>query len=154
MEKTLVLIKPDAFQRSLVGQIITRLEQKGLKLIGAKMIIMSSDMLDKHYLHLIKLNFFSEIKDFMSSGPILATCWEGVDAVATMRRVCGVTKAREANLGTIRGDFAMSIQCNLIHASEDLDAAKRELIMFFSNDEIFKYELNNVSVIYSISEKQ
>jgi nucleoside-diphosphate kinase len=154
MEKTLVLIKPDAFQRSLVGKIITRLEIKGLKLIGAKMIIMSSDMLDKHYSHLIKLDFFSEIKNFMSSGPILATCWEGLEAAATVRKVCGITKAREADPGTIRGDFGMSIQCNLIHASEDLEASKRELSLFFSENEIFEYDLNNVSVIYSISENQ
>src|SRR6476619_1967223 len=110
MERTLVLLKPDAVQRGLLGEITGRFEKKGLKLVGMKMM-----RLDEHYSHLSHLPFFGDIKRFMMLAPVIATCWEGVDCVDTVRRICGVTKAREADPGTIRGDFGMSIQANLVH---------------------------------------
>ena len=127
MERTLVLIKPDALQRDLVGEIINRLERKGLKLIGMKMIVLEDDLLDTHYSHLRERDFFEEIKTFMRSAPVIACCWEGVDCVNTVRLLCGVTNAREAEPGSIRGQFAMSVQSNLVHASDSLETAEAEI---------------------------
>ena len=99
MERTLVLIKPDAIQRDLAGDIITRFERKGLKLVGIKMISLDDELLDVHYSHLSGRDFFAEIKTFMRSTPVIACCWEGVDCVDTVRLLCGITKAREAEPG-------------------------------------------------------
>lgn len=153
MERTLVLIKPDAFQRDLIGEIIKRLEVKGLKLVGMKMMRLSDDLLNEHYSHLLQLPFFPEIKAFMRTTPVIACCWEGVDAVETVRLLCGVTKARTAAPGTIRGDLAMSIQANLVHASDSLDTAKVEVPRFFSSDELFEYEDAVSPFIYSSGER-
>lgn len=144
MEKTLVVIKPDALQRALIGEIVRRLEAKGLKIVGMKMILLSDELLDRHYSHVKDLAFFSELKSFMKSGPGIAICCEGIDAARTVRKLCGITKAREAEPGTIRGDLAMSTQCNVIHASEDRDQANREIRTFFLPEEIFEYEMHNL----------
>ena len=140
MERTLVLIKPDALQRDLVGELIQRLERKGLKLVGIKMMALADDLLDEHYSHLAGRDFFAEIKTFMRSTPIIACCWEGVDCVNTVRALCGITRAREAVPGTIRGDLAMSVQANLVHASDSLETAEVEVARFFDADELFEYE--------------
>src|SRR5258708_5190928 len=140
MEQTLVLIKPDAMQRDLVGELIQRFERKGLKLVGIKMMGLSDDLLDEHYSHLAGRDFFAEIKTFMRSTPIIACCWEGVDCVNTVRALCGITRAREAAPGTIRGDLAMSVQANLVHASDSLETAEVEVARFFDADELFEYE--------------
>ena len=153
MERSLVLIKPDAFQRGLVGRIVSRFEDKGLQLIGAKMLVLSDAMLDQHYSHLKDLPFFGDVKEFMKCGPVLALCWEGLDAVATIRTLCGITKAREASPGTIRGDLGMSIQCNLVHASESLEAAGKELRMFFEDEELFPFALVVAPFVYSRREQ-
>ncbi len=153
MHKTLVLIKPDAFQRGLAGKIISRFEEKGLKLVGAKLMQLDDDLLSRHYAHLADKPFFGEIRDFMKSGPVLAMCWYGLDAVATVRRLCGVTLAREAAPGTIRGDFGMSIQCNLVHASEDGENAEKELALFFKDGEIFDYPVKVYTSLYSEREQ-
>ncbi|MFH0785148.1 MAG: nucleoside-diphosphate kinase [Pseudomonadota bacterium] len=153
MERTLILIKPDAFQRSLVGTVIARLESKGLKIINAKMMVMTDEILENHYSHLANFWFFPELKKFMTSGPVMAMALEGCDCVKTVRTICGTTKGREANPGTIRGDYAMSIRYNLIHASEDLKAAAKELKLFFPDDDFFEYELNNLNSIYGSEEK-
>lgn len=152
MERTLVLIKPDALQRDLIGEIITRLERKGLKLIGIKMITLSEDLLDTHYTHLRERDFFPEVKAFMRSTPVIASCWEGVDCVDTVRLLCGITTARQAQPGTIRGDLAMSVQCNLVHASDTIETAKIEVERFFATDELFSYEDNLEYFIYSSRE--
>lgn len=149
MQRTLVLIKPDAFHRSMVGRIISRFEEKGLKLIGAKLLCAEDNILDEQYSHLATKDFFSEIKEFMKASPILATCWEGVDCVDTVRRLCGTTKAREADPGTIRGDWAMSIMCNLVHSSESLEYAERELNYYFNEDELLQYVRNDQLFLYS-----
>jgi nucleoside-diphosphate kinase len=140
LERTLVIIKPDALQRTLVGEIVSRLERKGLRLVGFKMIRLSEEILFEHYSHLSKFDFFGEIKNFMSSRPVLVSCWEGVDCVETVRRICGTTKAREANPGTIRGDLAMSVQANLVHASDSRSSADAEIMRFFDENELFSYE--------------
>ncbi|HEY6542317.1 MAG TPA: nucleoside-diphosphate kinase [Ktedonobacteraceae bacterium] len=153
MERTLVLIKPDAMQRNLVGELIQRFERKGLKLVGIKMMALPDELLDEHYSHLAGRDFFAEIKTFMRSTPIVACCWEGVDCVNTVRIMCGITKAREAAPGTIRGDLAMSVQANLVHASDSLETAEVEIPRFFNADELFEYEDVLNPFIYNSREK-
>jgi len=153
MEQTLVLIKPDAVQRDLIGEILKRLEQKGLKLVGIKMIALSDELLDEHYSHLVGRDFFVEIKTFMRSTPIIACVWEGVDCVDTVRLLCGITKAREAAPGTIRGELAMSVQANLVHASDSVETAEAEVKRFFKPEEIFAYEDVLNPFIYSSRER-
>jgi len=154
MDRTLLLIKPDALQRELVGEIISRVERKGLRLVGLKMLNLTPEILDEHYNHLRHLEFFDEIKSFMSSLPIIASCWEGVDCVETVRRLCGTTKAREAAPGTIRGDLAMSIQTNLVHASDSAETALQEITRFFQPAELFSYKDSLSYFRYSSREAQ
>lgn len=153
MERTLVLIKPDAIQRDLVGEIIRQFERKGLKLVGIKMMTLSNDLLDEHYSHLRGRDFFNEVKTFMRSTPIIACCWEGTDCVNTVRLLCGITKAREAEPGTIRGELAMSVQANLVHASDSLDTAGIEIERFFKPEELFDYMDVLQPFIYSSREQ-
>ena len=120
MERTLVLIKPDAVQRGLIGNILNRFERKGLKVVGLKLMELSDEILDDHYSHLSDKPFFPRIKSFMRSTPVIAICLEGFEVVYTVRTLCGITNSREAASGTIRGDLGMSIQCNLVHASDSL----------------------------------
>ncbi len=153
MERTLVLIKPDSVQRDLIGELIQRFERKGLKLVGVKMMALPDALLDEHYSHLAGRDFFGEIKTFMRSTPVIACCWEGVDCVNTVRIMCGITKAREADPGTIRGDLAMSVQANLVHASDSLETAQVEIPRFFNTDELFEYEDVLNPFIYNSREK-
>jgi nucleoside-diphosphate kinase len=153
MERTLVLIKPDALQRDLAGEIIKIFEHKGLKLVGIKMMTLSDELLNEHYSHLVGRDFFAEIKTFMRSTPIIACCWEGVDAVNTVRLLCGITKAREAAPGTIRGEYAMSVQANLVHASDSLETAQVEVERFFKSEELFDYEDILQPFVYSSRER-
>lgn len=153
MERTLVLLKPDAVQRDLVGEIISRLERKGLKLVGMKMMSLSNELLDTHYSHLVGRNFYPGIRSFMQRTPVVACCWEGVDAVSAVRLITGVTKAREAAPGTIRGEFAMSVQANLIHCSDSLETAKAEVDRFFKAEELFEYEDILETFVYSSDER-
>ena len=153
MEKTLILIKPDAVQRGLAGTILNRFERKGLKIVGIKMMQLTDELLKEHYSHIADKPFFPGIAKFMKSSPVIALCVEGLDAVDTVRRLCGVTKAREAEMGTIRGDLAMSIQANVVHASDSLDNAKLETERFFKAEELFSYDLVLASNIYSDDER-
>lgn len=154
MERTLVLLKPDAVQRDLVGEIIGRLERKGLKLVGLKMMRLSDDLLNTHYSHLVGRDFFPEVKSFMQLTPIIACCWEGTDCVNTVRLLCGITKAREAAPGTIRGEFAMSVQANLIHCSDSLETARVEVERFFTPEELFAYDDVLEQYVYSSRERE
>jgi nucleoside-diphosphate kinase len=154
MEKTLVLIKPDAVQRGLIGEIVSRFEKKGLKLVGMKMIQLNDEILADHYSHIATKPFFKGIAEFMKSTPIIACCWEGLDCVNTVRNLTGVTKAREAAVGTIRGDMAMSIQANVAHTSDSLEAAEIEVNRFFKPEEIFSYEMALAPFIYSADERK
>ena len=140
MERTLVLIKPDAIQRGLLGAITTRFEQKGLKLIGMKMMSLDEAVLREHYAHIADKPFFPGVAKFMQSTPVVAMCWEGLEVVETVRRITGITKAREAEAGSIRGDYAMSVSCNVIHASDSTENAEAEVKRFFNPDDIFAYD--------------
>ena len=152
MEKTVILIKPDAIQRELAGEIITKIERKGLKIVGIKMMQLTDEILKVHYSHLAHKPFFSEITDFMKSTPIICICAEGIDAVETVRRLTGVTLSREAKPGTIRGELAMGVQSNLVHTSDTVENAKTEIDRFFNENEIFQYSKLLDQVIYAKKE--
>ena len=152
MERTLILIKPDAIQRGLIGKIITRFEDKGLKLIGIKFLKLSDALLNDHYIHLADKPFFAGIRRFMQLTPVIAICLEGLDCVETVRSLCGITKSREAAPGTIRGDWAMSIQANLVHASDSIETAVKEVARFFDPSELLEYQSATTSTIYSDDE--
>ena len=137
MERTVVLVKPDGVQRGLIGEIIRRFERKGLRLSGIKMVGLNDTILNQWYAHHKDKPFFPSLKEYMKSHPIVAMLWEGVEAVSAVRMMVGATKAREAEPGSIRGDFAMSQQYNLIHASEDSGIAKKEEKIMFLPNEIF-----------------
>ena len=152
MEKTVVLVKPDGVQRGLIGNIIERFEQKGLHLVALKMMSMDDATLDEWYVHHKDKPFFPALKSYMKSYPIVAMLWEGLDASLTVRKMIGVTLGRNAEPGTIRGDFAMSQQYNLIHASESAEAAEKEAGLIFANNEIFPWKKIDFSQIYSEEE--
>jgi len=153
VEKTLVLIKPDAVERGMIGRIISRFEDKGLTIVGCKMIMANDKLLEVHYSHLRDKPFFPRIKDFMTSTPIIAMCVAGLDAVDVVRTTCGVTNSREAKAGTIRGDWGMSIQSNLVHASDSKETAKVEVDRFFNQGEVFEYERMLEKIIYAPDER-
>jgi len=153
IEKTLVLIKPDAIGRALVGRIISRFEEKGLAIVGMKMIMPDENVLKGHYAHLCNEPFFPKIMAFMTSAPIIALCFSGFNAVEVTRSLCGVTNARNALPGTIRGDLGMSIRKNLVHASDSPQAALDEIGRFFSEEEIFSYDRVLDEIIYSTDER-
>jgi nucleoside-diphosphate kinase len=148
MERTLVLLKPDSLQRGLIGEIIHRFERKGLKIIGIKMTSISDALLEEHYAHHKDKPFFAGLKSFL-----VALALEGAEAVSTVRKMAGITKSREAEFGTIRGDFGMSVQANLIHVSENEAAAKDELARFFETSELFDYQRPFDANIYGEEER-
>lgn len=148
MERSVVLVKPDGLQRGLVGEIIHRFERKGLKLAAIKMISLEDAILDEWYTHHKDKPFFSGLKNYMKSYPVVAMLWEGSEIVVAIRKLIGITKAREAEPGTIRGDFAMSQQYNLIHASETVETAKKEEQLIFAPEEIFSWEKKDYPLIY------
>lgn len=148
MERTLVLIKPDAVQRSLIGEVISRFEQKGLKLLGMKMMSLDEAILREHYAHIASKPFYPGVEKFMKSTPVVAMCWEGVEAVEAVRLLAGITKARAAQPGTIRGDLAMSVACNVIHASDTYENAVKEVKRFFNPDELFEYDKTEYLHVY------
>lgn len=152
MQKTVVLVKPDGLQRGLVGEIVHRFERKGLKLVGIKMFQLDDAILDEWYAHHKDKSFFKDLKAFMMWTPIVAMVWEGLEAVPAVRKIVGTTKGREAEAGSIRGDFGMSGSYNLIHASDSEEAAKKELHLIFDRSEVFDYESTSQVLIYSKEE--
>lgn len=154
MERTVVLVKPDAFQRGLVGKIISRFEQKGLKIVGMKMIKMSPELAKEHYSHLVQKPFYPGLEKFMAGNPLLVFAVEGQEAIEVVRKIVGVTNARKAEAGTIRGDFSMSTGRNTIHASDSAETAKKELVRFFKPEELFNYGLVLTDYIYAEDEKE
>lgn len=153
MQQSAVLVKPDGLQRGLIGEIIARFERKGLKLVALKMINLNDDILDTWYGHHKEKPFFPKLKGFMMQTPIIAMVWEGLDAVDTIRKMVGVTKGREAEAGSIRGDFAMSMSNNLIHASDSEENGKKEIGLLFEKSEIFSYTSDVDVLIYSEEER-
>ncbi|MDP6906585.1 MAG: nucleoside-diphosphate kinase [Candidatus Thalassarchaeaceae archaeon] len=131
MQTTYVMIKPDGVQRGLVGEIITRFERKGLRLVGLKSILANKDLVETHYAVHKERPFYDGLIKFVTSGPVVAMAWTGVDAIAVCRNVIGATNGREANMGTIRGDFGMDMGFNLIHGSDGEDTAAFELGLWF-----------------------
>ncbi len=140
-QRTLVLLKPDAVNRRLIGEIIARFERKGLKIVAMKMLWMDRKMAERHYeVHRGK-PFYESLLDYITSGPIVAMVLEGDNAIAVVRRMMGKTNGQEAEPGTIRGDYSMSIQNNLVHGSDSEESAEREIGIFFSDEEILEYRL-------------
>lgn len=154
MERSVVLVKPDGVQRGLVGEVIHRFERKGMRLAGIKMISLSDAILDEWYAHHKDKSFFPDLKSYMKSYPVVAMLWEGLDCVLTIRKMVGVTKARDAEPGTIRGDFAMSQQYNLIHASENAEIARKEEALVFDESEVFSWDKSDYSHIYVADERK
>lgn len=152
MQRTVVLIKPDGLQRGLIGAIMGRFEQKGLKLIGLKMMRLNDEILDIWYAHHKEKPFFKELKGFMTWTPIVAMVWEGQEAVSAVRKIVGVTKGYDAEAGSIRGDYAMSGSQNLIHASDEPANAEKEIKIIFTPDELFQYENATETLIYTDAE--
>jgi nucleoside-diphosphate kinase len=140
MERTLVLIKPDAIRRELVGEIISRFERKGLKIIAMKMIKFDEKLSKEHYKEHVNKPFYPDLEKFITSGPVIAMVLEGVEVIETVRTLVGSTNGRKATPGSIRGDFSTSFSRNLVHASDSKDSAAREIKLFFSDKEIVNWD--------------
>lgn len=151
-EKTLIIIKPDAMHRSLLGQIIHRFERKGLKIIGLKMIKLSDPLLEDHYSHHKDKPFFAGIKKFMKASPVVLMVLEGYNAVNATRLIVGPTRGYEADAGSIRGDFSLSTQSNIVHASDSVEGAIEEVNRFFTKEELFDYTKAEFPYIYADDE--
>lgn len=152
MERTLVLLKPSVVKRMLMGEIISRFERKGLRIIGMKMLYMTDELLEEHYSHLKDKPFFPLLKKSMQATPVLAMCLEGVEVVRVVRAMAGVTNGRNAAIGTIRGDYSMSNQQNIVHASDGVHVAKEEINRFFRPEEIFDFGDLNFNSLYAVDE--
>lgn len=152
MEKTLVIFKPSAIDRRLVGKIISKIEDKGFIISAIKMMQLDEKILREHYSHLVAKPFFPSLVKSMTSTPVIVACLAGVEAVKVFREMTGVTNGRDAAPGTIRGDFCMSSQTNIVHASDSVENAKIELARFFNADEIFDYLPANIKYFYGDNE--
>lgn len=152
MEKTLIIFKPSSVERGLVGQILTRFQQKGLIIAGMKMMQLDEKVLREHYAHLTDRPFFPLILDSMMACPVIVMCLKGRDAVKVVRLMTGATNGREALPGTIRGDFSMSGQENIIHASSSVEDAETEIKRFFAPGEIFDWMPVGKPFVYSPDE--
>ena len=139
MERTLVLLKPDCVQRRLMGRIITRFEDKGLNLVAVKLIRVTPDLAKRHYAEHVNKPFYPGLEKFITGAPVLAMVVEGLEVIRVVREMLGATSGLKAAAGTIRGDFSASRQMNLVHASDGPDAAKREIELYFRNDEMCPY---------------
>ncbi len=142
MERTLLLIKPDALQRGLVGRILARFETKGFRIVGMKMLQMSKDLAKEHYSHLVDKPFYRDLEKFVTEHPMVAVVIEGKEAVEVVRLIVGPTNASKAPAGTVRGDFSNSTSRNVIHASDSKETAEKEVERFFKDEELFEYSLN------------
>jgi len=151
MQKTLVIIKPDAVQRRLIGRIIGRFEEKGLEIIGLKMSVISEDMAKKNYSVHEGKEFFEKLIKYITSGPVVFMLLRGKNAIEVSRMLMGSTFGHEAAPGTIRGDYAISKRFNLLHGSDSVESAERETAIFFNNEEIMEYDQTNLKWIYDIT---
>ncbi|MCR5069866.1 MAG: nucleoside-diphosphate kinase [Prevotella sp.] len=152
MEKTLVILKPSCLMRGLVGEVTKRFEQKGLRLAGMKMCQLTDDQMSEHYAQHAGKPFFQQLKDAMTVTPVIVCCYEGVDAVEVVRQMAGATNGRKSAPGTIRGDFSMSFQENIVHTSDSKENAAIELKRFFNDNEIFDYNMPTMSFLYAADE--
>jgi nucleoside-diphosphate kinase len=140
MERTYLMVKPDGVQRGLIGEIVSRFERKGLKLVGAKLMYVSLERAERHYAEHKGKDFYAKLLDFITAGPVFAMVWEGDQAVGLCRAMIGKTNALEAAPGTIRSDYAIHTNFNLIHGSDSHDNAEREIPIFFSEEELVYYD--------------
>ncbi len=140
LERTLILFKPDAVQRRLCGKLLARLEDKGLKIVGLKMLQVTKELSAKHYAEHVSKPFYPLLEKFITSGPVVALVAEGPSAVSVVRGMMGPTNGAQAPSGTIRGDFGVSRQMNLMHGSDSPEAAKKEIDVYFKPEELLKYE--------------
>lgn len=140
LERTLVLLKPDAVNRRLCGEILRRFETRGLKFVGMKMLRVTPELSRQHYAEHVNKPFYPQLESFITAGPLVALALEGPEAISVVRTMLGPTNGRQAGPGTIRGDFGLSRQMNLVHASDGPDAAVRELAIYFRPDELYTYE--------------
>lgn len=153
-EKTLIIIKPDGLQRRLVGEIVGRFEKKGLKIVAVKLMKMSLDMAKKHYAVHKGQYYFNRLIKYIISGPVLVMVLEGPGAIAVVRKMMGATLGQEAEPGTIRGDYSTSPTLNLVHGSDSVKSAKKEIRFFFKPNEILKYKMSDeIWLYYSIAKK-
>ncbi len=148
MERTLIILKPDAVQRGLTGEVVTRFEKKGLKIIGMKMMSLDSAMLQAHYAHIADKPFYKGVEDFMKSSPVIAMALEGKECISSIRTILGATNPRQAEAGTIRGDMAMDTGRNLVHASDSTENGMTEVARFFNADELFDYDKSEFMHVY------
>ena len=148
-EKTLIILKPDAVHRGLMGEVIGRFERKGLKIVGMKMVQLEDALIDAHYAHIKDKPFFGGIKNFMKTSPVVVMVLSGINAVDSTRLIVGPTKGYEAAAGTIRGDLSLSTQSNIVHASDSAEAGAAEVARFFKEDEIFAYKRNDFDYVSS-----
>jgi nucleoside-diphosphate kinase len=154
MEQTLVIAKPDAVQRGLTGEIIRRLESKGLKLVGLKMMSLDAPLLQAHYAEHLEKPFYAGLEEFMKSSPVVVMAWEGYQCVNSVRILVGGTNPREALAGTIRGDLAIGTGRNLIHASDSPTSGTAEVARFFDAKELFAYDKSEYMHLYEDFERE
>ena len=152
MEQTLVILKPSAIHRALVGKIIDRFQKKGLVITGMKMMQLDEKILREHYAHLVEKPFFPSLLESMMAAPVIVMCLEGKDCVEVVRMMTGATNGRKALPGTIRGDYSMSGQENIVHASDSIEHGQIELARFFKPEEIFKYTPSDLRFFYAPDE--
>jgi len=152
-EKTLILLKPDAVQRRLCGRIMTRIEERGLKLLAMKFMRITRELSARHYEEHVSKPFYPLLEEFITSGPVVALVVEGPEAVAVVRGMMGKTNGRESAPGTIRGDFGLSRQVNLIHGSDSPEAAAREIAIYFRPEEVLEYESTLTEWVCASDEK-
>ena len=151
IEQTLIILKPDAVQRGLMGKIITRFEDKGLKVVGSKFMQITPDLAAMHYVDHKERPFYTGLVNFMTSSPVLVLALEGVGAITVCRSLMGATFGSQAAAGTIRGDFGVSNSFNLIHGSDSPEAATKELALFFNEGEILDWDRANEGWVYDLS---
>ncbi|MCM3088221.1 nucleoside-diphosphate kinase [Bhargavaea ginsengi] len=145
MEKTFLMVKPDGVQRNLIGEIVSRFEKKGFQLAGAKLMQIPQELAEQHYGEHKERPFFGELVEFITSGPVFAMVWEGENVISTARLMMGATNPKESAPGTVRGDYAVTVGKNIIHGSDSLESAEREINLFFKQEELVSYEkqINN-----------
>jgi nucleoside-diphosphate kinase len=136
MERTFVMVKPDGVERGMVGEVISRFERRGFRLCGMKAMCIDLELAKRHYAEHVDKPFFPSLSAFISRGPVVAMAWEGQDAVRATRTMLGATDSAQAAPGTIRGDFSLSKEENLVHGSDSLESAAREVALFFAEDEL------------------
>lgn len=139
MERTFLMVKPDGVQRGLIGEIISRFEKKGFQLVGSKLMLIDQELAGKHYQEHKEKPFFGELVGFITSSPVFAMVWEGNNVVQIARIMMGKTNPADAALGTVRGDYGLSVGMNIIHGSDSLESAEREINLFFNEAELLTY---------------